>query len=143
MPVFADVQHAILDTSHRRTEKDACWTLTNIRNVGLCSFDSSGRYCAVFKSNQQIEILSSKTLLTSITTLSIAIPAIDVTVKDITCDILVWSQDGRYLLGCFSVNTKKRKPEQTQSSYLITWDILSLSLLNYIMYVNIPSISST
>jgi hypothetical protein len=133
MPVFADVQHAIFDTSHRRTEKDACWTLTNIRNVGLCSFDTSGRYCAVYKSNQQIEILSSSTLLTSVATFSVTIPSIEIASKDVVCNLLVWSENGRYLLGSFSVNTNKRKLEATRSSYLITWDIMSLSLFNCIM----------
>lgn len=134
MPVFADVQHAVFDTSHRRTEKDVCWTLTNIRNVGLCSFDASGRYCAVFKSNQQIEILSSNTLLTSVAIFNVTTPSIEVPPsKDVACNLLIWSQDGRYLVGSFSVNTNKRKLEQTRCSYLITWDIHSLLSLNCIV----------
>jgi len=130
--IYSDVNHSLFNLSKTRPEKEVCWSSSQIKHVNLCSFDRFGKYCAVFKLDCVIDILSSKTLLVPIASLTLPFTLDGTDKKDCICHALVWSNDSKCLVGSFSLNSKKRKFSTDSIHYMVIWDVTKLVVSHFL-----------
>ena len=106
-----------------------------LNTTKLISYDSSGKFCAFVKSNQNIIALWN---MDSIILPMVSFDCSKYVDKDMYCKSIVWSPDSKYLTIIYlkynSVSTSTSSSSKiinnsTSSSIVLTWNILEQSFI--------------
>lgn len=129
-----------------QTLADRTWQKLNIDRVSQCSFDSSGRFCAVHYSYNAIEIWDFTSIPVPITTL--LVPKIASGRGDGFCYNLTWSPCNTFLIGVFGskfVNQRKAEGSTSEDTtttkvyrpyQLVVWNVKQRVLTHAVRLVN-------